>query len=52
MAAIFSVLPAARSHPITHRSVGSLLSAALVTLRFLEPIRVLIEHLFDLWKQH
>ena len=38
--------------PITHRSVGRLLSAALVTLWFLEPIRALIEHLFGPWKHH
>lgn len=47
-----SVLSEWRSRPITHHSVGRLLSAALVTLWFLEPIRALIEHLFGLWKHH
>lgn len=47
-----SLLSELRSHPITHHSAGRLLSAALVTLWFLEPIRALIEHLFGLLKHH
>lgn len=43
-----SLLPESESRSITHHSDGRLLSAALVTPGFLEPIRALIEHLFGL----